>query len=213
MLRVFTGFDPREAVGWHVFMTSVIKHCGHDVAVTTLCGKQADGTNAFTYERFRVPEYCNWGGMALFVDGCDMLLRTNLEELFQLFNPRYAVQVVKHEYNTTQTRKYVGTEMEADNRDYPRKNWSSVMLLNCGHKAHFDYRQELRGTDGQFLHRFAWLEDDQIGSLPIEWNWLADEYGWNEKAKLLHWTLGIPGFEHYKNATHADEWHKARSCF
>jgi hypothetical protein len=36
-----------------------------------------------------------------------------------------AVAVVKHDYKTKHRRKYIGTPLEADNADYPRKNWSS----------------------------------------------------------------------------------------
>jgi hypothetical protein len=37
---------------------------------------------------------------------------------------------------------------------------------------------------------FRWLDDERIGELPIEWNWLPDEFGVNPEAKLLHYTLG-----------------------
>ena len=53
---------------------------------------------------------------------------------------------------------------------------------------------------------FNWLKDVQIGELPAEWNWLCDEYGENKKAKILHWTQGIPGFEHYRNAPMSKAW-------
>lgn len=140
-----------------------------------------------------------------------MLLRAPLKELWGLFDPSKAVQVVKHDYRTKHPRKYIGTPMEAPNADYPCKNWSSLILWNNGHRAHYEAREKLRGFDGAYLHRFAWLQDHEIGELPMEWNWLADEYGANPQAKLLHWTAGIPGFEHYKNAPHADEWHSCRA--
>lgn len=207
-MRIFTGFDPREAVGWHAFMASLIRHgLPRDASVVPLCGEQRDGTNSFTYERFRIPEICG-SGPALFVDGSDMLLRTPIKGLLDLYDKTKAVQVVKHDYRTRHPRKYVGTEMEAPNEDYPRKNWSSVILWNCGHKSHRDNAKLLRGFDGSILHRFAWLDDEEIGELPAEWNWL-DEYGENENAKLVHYTNGIPGFSHYRTAPHAGEWKNA----
>jgi hypothetical protein len=136
-----------------------------------------------------------------------MLLRANIKELFDLRNPGYAVQVVKHDYKTKHARKYVGTEMEAENHDYPRKNWSSVILWNCGHIAHFKNRHRMSTTDGKFLHRFGWLEDEQIGELPVEWNWLCDEYGENPEAKLLHWTAGGPFLPHYADSPMSAHWH------
>jgi hypothetical protein len=210
LIRLFTGYDRREAHGWHTFVESLIDQ-EDDVSLSWLSGNQLDGTNAFTYERFRIMERCNWAGWAIFMDGADMLLRGSLDELWSLRDPKYAVKVVKHDYKTKHPRKYVGTEMESDNSDYPRKNWSSVMLINCGHIAHFQNRVGIREAvesgDGVFLHRFAWLDDEQIGDLPREWNWLVDEAGENDKAKLLHWTAGYPGFKHYENAPMACEWH------
>ena len=49
------------------------------------------------------------------------------------------------------------------------------------------------------------------GELPIEWNWLVDEYGSNDKAKLIHWTKGIPGFKEYSDAPMADKWFAAHT--
>lgn len=206
-MRIFCGYDPRESVGFHAFVQSLLDQ-GTRFELTAIGGEQADGTNAFTYERFTIPERMNWSGWALFVDAADMLARVNLEELWALKDSRYAVQVVKHDYQPKNTRKYVGTNMECDNPAYPRKNWSSLMILNCGHKAHFDAREKLRSKDGKYLHRFEWLKDEQIGELPVEWNWL-EEFGENEKAKLIHWTNGMPGFYHYHNAPHSREWRQA----
>lgn len=209
-MRIFTGWDRREAVGWHAFVDSMIEHgWPRGVSVTPLSGNQADGTNAFTYERFRIPEICGFQGSALFVDASDMLLVANIQELLELYDPSKAVQVVKHDYKTRHSVKYVGTALEARNDDYPRKNRSSVILWNCAHPAHLKSREALRGFNGAFLHRFAWLKDEEIGELPIEWNWLADEFGDNPNAKLLHWTAGIPGFYHYKDSPRSDDWRRS----
>lgn len=212
-IQLFTGYDPRESIGWHVFAQSVIDR-KELVSITALQGQQRDGTNAFTYERFLVPYYCGFSGWAIFADGSDMLLRSDLSELWAMRDPFKAVQVVRHDYKTKHPRKYVGTEMEAHNGDYPRKNWSSLILWNCGHFHNRcltpDFVAEKAGS---FLHRFDWLLDDRIGPLPKEWNWLADEYGGNEQAKLLHYTAGIPGFETYKAAPMAEEWHAKRRSF
>jgi hypothetical protein len=184
----------------------VIENTKGQVEITPLSGVQADGTNAFTYARFTIPELMNFSGFAIFVDAADMLCRGDLTELWDLQDKNFAVQVVKHDYRTKHPRKYLGTELEADNQDYPRKNWSSVVIWNCGHMAHFEAREELRGKDGAYLHRFGWLKDNEIGDLPPSWNWLCDELGPNPHAKLLHWTAGLPGFTHYSDSPHADEW-------
>lgn len=205
VLKIFTGHDARESIGWHVFVESLISTSTRYALMPPLSGLQRDGTNAFTYERFSVPERSGWSGWVLYVDGSDMLLRADVSELEEFIDDRYAVRVVKHDYQTQHPKKYVGTEMEAANGDYPRKNWSSVILWNAGHIAHYQAREALRGSNGSFLHRFGWLRDELIGDLPLEWNWL-DEYGENECAKLIHYTTGIPGFAHYASAPHAVEW-------
>lgn len=207
MIRLFTGYDRREVIGWQVFCDSLIAHASEPVSITPLQGEQKDGTNAFTYSRFLVPKLCEYQGWAIFADGCDMLMRSDIAELWDLRDDRYAVQVVKHDYKTRHPRKYIGTEMESDNEDYPRKNWSSLILWNCARNAHLDPE-----GPASYLHRFQWLEDAEIGELPIEWNWLADEYGSNDDAKLIHWTAGIPGFPHYSSAPHSDEWRQTQAA-
>lgn len=216
MIRVFTGYDVRESAGWHAFAQSVIEKTSDPVAITPLggAGGQRDGTNAFTYSRFLVPYFCNFSGFALWVDGADMLMRGDLAELWAQRCAWPAVSVVKHDYKTKHRRKYAGTEMEADNVDYPRKNWSSVIIWDCGHYMNKCLTPEyVESHDGEHLHRFLWLPDDRIGELAPEWNWLADEYGENEQAKLLHWTAGSPAFQSYRYSPHADEWRAAsRQC-
>ena len=64
---------------------------------------------------------------------------------------------------------------------------------------------------GRELHTFAWMPQDAVGELPTQWNWLADEYGANREAKLLHFTAGIPAWEAYRHTPHAADWHHAHS--
>ena len=203
MIRLFTGYDDREAVGWHVFCQSVIEKTSGPVAIIPLSGK-TDGTNAFTLARFLVPSLCEFQGWAIFADGADMLLRCDLAELWALRDERYAVQVVQHDYKPKHARKYIGTAMEADNGAYPRKNWSSLVLWNCGHKDNaWLTRDAVLAAPGPALHRFSWTK--QIGALPEQWN-VLDELGKDPDAKLVHYTNGIPAFKHYRNAPHATEW-------
>jgi hypothetical protein len=217
MLRLFTGYDPREAAGWHAFIQSLLDTSDDYRLMPPLSGKQGDGTNAFTYARFTVPELCNWSGFAIFADACDMLLRAPIQELWELRDKSKAVQVVKHDYVSAHKRKYVGTEMEAANASYPRKNWSSLVLFHAGHIAHFKARNRIRRAieegDGKFLHRFGWLEDKLIGDLPIEWNWLPQEHGDNPEAKLIHYTAGGPFFKHYRDGPMSNHWHETARTF
>lgn len=203
---MFCGYDPREAIGFHAFTQSVIETCSGLVQIIPLAGEQKDGTNSFTYARFLVPELCDWAGYAIFADASDMLAVGDLTELWALRDKDYAVKVVKHDYRTAHSRKYIGTELESPNEDYPRKNWSSLILWNCAHWSHYRAREQLRNESGKYLHRFSWLEDKEIGELPANWNVLAGEQPVTEDAKLIHYTLGIPGFAHYANLPGAEPW-------
>lgn len=215
MIPVYVGFDEREEAGTHVFNSSLIHRATCPVSIIPLHLKhfesfyasgQRDGTNAFIYTRFLIPFLQQWRGFAIFCDGADMLMRADIAELWALRDHYKAVQVVKHDYKTYHPRKYVGTRMEAPNADYPRKNWSSVMLINCAHYHWRDMTPErVAQMTGPELHRFSWLSDSLIGDLPVEWNWIADEFGENKRAKLIHWTTGTPAFENYKDAPHSGE--------
>lgn len=203
MIRLFTGYDDREAVGWHVFCQSVIEKTSKPVAIIPLSGK-TDGTNAFTLARFLVPSLCEFQGWAIFADGADMILRRDLCALWALRDERYAVQVVQHDYTPKHSRKYIGTAMESDNGAYPRKNWSSLVLWNCAHPDNAWMAPEAVGkASGPSLHRFSWT--NHIGALPAEWNHL-DEYG-EADAALVHYTNGIPGFTYYRDAPCSEAWH------
>jgi len=211
VLRIFVGFDGEvEPVAFHVFCQSVIEKASVPVSFTplalnTLAGYKethTDGSNAFIYSRFLVPYLCDYQGYALFVDG-DMIVRTDIGEILSYINPALAVSVVKHDYTTKHPVKYLG----AKNEDYPRKNWSSVMLFNCGAWRNKDLTPEyIMKATGKELHRFEWLTDKLIGELPRHWNWLADEYEYNEAAKIVHYTLGTPCFKDYQTKAYADEW-------
>lgn len=215
VIPVYVGFDPREEAGTHVFVSSLLHRASEPLSITPLhldlfrefyAAGQRDGTNSFIYTRFLIPFLQGFRGWAVFADGADMLMRADIAELWGLRDHYKAVQVVQHEYQTKHPRKYVGTAMEAANDDYPRKNWSSLMLINC---SHFAWRQmtpdRLEAMRGPELHRFAWMREEALGPLPLEWNWLADEYGENPDAKLLHWTAGTPAFPAYADAPHAAE--------
>lgn len=208
MIKLFCGFDQREAAGWHAFTQSVIENTTEPVSITPLDDTQIrDGSNAFTYSRFLVPYLCDFQGWALWMDGSDMILKADLAELWELREIGRAVQVAKHEYKTAHQMKYVGTEMEAENHDYARKNWSSVIVWDC---AHFGNRcltpEFVASHDGAFLHRFAWLADERIGELSLDWNWLTSEYGTNTNAKVLHFTAGTPNIRAYRSSAHAQLW-------
>ena len=137
-----------------------------------------------------------------------MICRDDIAKLWALRDESKAVLCVKHDYKTKARDKYLGNK----NQDYPRKNWSSVVLWNCGNPANRILTPDfVMSQSGSFLHRFSWLDDSLIGDLPREWNWLATEYPDNYDASLLHYTLGTPCFNDYRNCDMSDEWHAAHT--
>jgi len=211
MINLFVGFDPREAVAYHVFCNSIIQNTSVPVQITPLALSQLqefnethdDRSNDFVYSRFLTPYLSDFKGWAIFADG-DMICQGDLKELIDMADPSKAVMVVKHDYQTKATQKYLGNI----NENYPRKNWSSVILWNCDHPKHKILTPDFVSKQtGKFLHRFSWLDDQDIGELPLEWNWLASEYRVNREAKLIHFTLGTPCFKDYKNSDMADIWY------
>lgn len=215
-IPLHVGFDPREAATYHVFAQSVIERASvpvsfHPLHKPMLAGfdGQRDGSNAFVYSRFLVPSLQGFQGWAIFADG-DMVCLDDIALLWQERDESKAVMVVKHDYRTKHFRKYVGTDMETDNKDYPRKNWSSLVLWNCGHPANRILTPEfVSQSPGSLLHRFQWLQDDLIGDIPRQWNALAVEEDIS-CASVVHYTLGIPGVPHYAHCDGADHWHRAR---
>ena len=212
VIKIIIGFDQRESVAYHTFCQSIIDKASLPVqilplAIHTLNGYKEthqDKSNDFIYSRFLTPYLNDFKGWAIFADG-DMICQADIKELWALKDSSKALMVVKHNYETKANKKYLGNT----NEDYPRKNWSSLILWNCTHPKHKILTPEfIANQSGKYLHRFTWLDDNDIGELPKEWNWLAIEYPENKKAKLIHYTLGTPCFEDYINTDMADIWYQ-----
>ena len=213
-IPIFVGYDPREAIAYHTCVNSIIRHASQPVAIVPVAltlfqdykETHGDNSNHFVYTRFLVPHLMSYTGWAIFIDG-DMILRDDVVKLWNLKESDKDVMVVKHNYKTRMTTKYMG----APNEDYPRKNWSSVIVWNCSSWPNRVLTPEfVQQQPGSYLHRFSWLDDARIGELPVEWNWLPDELGPNADAKLLHYTLGTPCFHEFANTPQAEEWHRER---
>ncbi len=212
-LDIYIGFDSKvEPVAFHTCVQSIIEKSSIPVSITPLAlntlseytETHKDGSNAFIYSRFLVPYLNNFKGMALFLDG-DMLVRSDVAELLWEFDQDEAVKVVKHYYQTKHPIKYLG----AKNEDYPKKNWSSVMLWNCGHHLNKQLTPKfVMEKDGKYLHRFQWLKypEEQVGKLDETWNHLVTEYDYDPDAKLAHFTLGTPCFNGYQDCDYSEEW-------
>ncbi len=213
-IPIFIGYDPREAIAYHTCVNSIVRHASKPVCITPLAlnlfedytETHTDGSNQFIYSRFLVPHLMDYTGHAIFIDG-DMIVRSDIVGLWNLRELDKDVQVVKHDYKTCMPVKYLGSK----NEDCPRKNWSSVILWNCSSFPNRKLTPEfIQHATGSELHRFSWIDDDRIGELPPEWNWLPDEYGPNPDARLLHYTLGTPCFHEFATTPQGDEWHRER---
>lgn len=227
ILRAFVGLDGRELDGHRVCVGSLERHASVPLLVEpldvdalargglyrrtwTLLGGQVhdalDGevSSEFTYTRYLVPALCQYRGWALFCDS-DFLWLADVAELWALRDARYALQVVKHDHqpHRLETHKMRGQRQRA----YPRKNWTSLMLVNCGHPAHRALTAHyVGGAPREWLHQLCWLDDDEIGGLPLEWNWLAGISAHTVDPKAVHFTLGTPDMPGHNGAPYADAW-------
>lgn len=208
-IPLYCGYEEREMVGFHTFVSSVIRRSSRVVQITPLSDLgMATGSNAFSCSRFLVPYLNNFKGYAIFADASDMLCLDDVAKLARLFNPAYAIQVVKHpDYDSQHKRKYIGTEMECEQSNYSRKNWMSLAIFNCEHPAWAGMTPKGIAMHSKLeLLQLQFLLDKEIGELPKEWNCLVDEDQDSTDAKILHWTAGIPSFLHYKGARRSKDW-------
>lgn len=213
--RILIGYDPNEAVAYHVLEHSLRKHSTIPLSITPLSRNNLlsvfsrkrleNESTEFSFSRWLSPYLSRYTGWSLFMD-CDMLVRSDIAEIAEIANDvnawYKAVYVVKHDYTTKTSEKFLGQVNEA----YPRKNWSSFLLFN-NVRCRILTPEFVNQATGRCLHRFDWLQDDQlIGDLPAEWNHLVGEYPPNPYVKNYHFTLGGPYFPDYDGCEGADEW-------
>lgn len=230
---VYIGFEPRETDAFAVCRSSLKKHAGrlppltvHGLVLDDLrraglyyrpterrpgvdrpvlydvISEHAMATE-FAISRFLIGHLAG-EGYAMFMD-CDMLVRSNVRKLFDFCQKdrKKAVWCVKHNHAPSGATKMDGQVQSA----YSRKNWSSVMVWNTDHAANKRLTVEMiNSLPGRDLHRFCWLQDDEIGELGPEWNYLIGESAHMDDPKIAHFTLGVPTMRGYENSQFADEW-------
>lgn len=224
-LKIFIGWDSREDIAYQVAKHSIEKHASvpveiiplkqHVLRKTGLYTRDIDqlASTEFTFTRFLIPELCNFNGWALFID-CDFVAIDDVAKLFDQADDQYAVMCAHHDYTPKEGVKMDGKQQTV----YPRKNWSSMMLINCSHTSNQKLTQEVVNDEtktGAYFHRFSWLDDSEVGELSHEWNWLV---GWYKEPddgspKFLHYTEGGPWFEDYRNCEYNYEWYEAKSKY
>jgi hypothetical protein len=218
--RVFIGWDRREPIAYEVARFSLERRASipvdvrpiklDDLIARRLYWREVDplASTEFTYSRFLTPALAGFQGWALFCD-CDFLWLGDIAGLAAHAKGDKAVYCVQHDYTPKEATKMDGAVQTA----YPRKNWSSLMLFNCEHPTVRKLTPEVVNTEsGAYLHRMQWVSDEDIGSLPVTWNWLE---GWNEKPKngtpnAVHFTRGGPWFDNWQNVDYGNLWRAER---
>lgn len=212
MIRIFIGYDHIESIAFHTLIHSIHSRCSQPVSITPVSLNSLEGiltrerhelqSNDFSFSRFLVPWMCDFKGYAIFMD-CDMLVMDDISKLWALRDDK-TVKVVKHNHVPEEKTKYLGNKQT----QYPRKNWSSVMLMNC-EKCKVLTPEYVNMASGLELHRFLWLRDHEIGELPDYWNHLVG-YDKPKRTSNAHFTEGGPYFEDYRDVEFSKEWNEEK---
>jgi len=217
MIKVFIGYDPREAVAYSVLAHSIHARASVPVSITPLMLSELKGvltrerhplqSTDFSFSRFLTPYLSDYAGWSVFMD-CDMLVLDDIARLDGLRDERYAVMAVKHDHVPKEARKF----LDQPQTPYQKKNWSSVMLFN-NKRCRALTPDYVNAASGLELHQFKWLEgDDLIGEIPARWNHLVGYNRPRRDAALVHYTLGGPYFEEYRDCEYAEEWRRERQA-
>lgn len=217
MIRVFIGYSRSAPVASSVAALSINRRASQPVAITHLALNQLEGiytrphhelqSTDFSFSRFLTPYLCGFQGWAIFMDD-DMLVLDDIAKLWALRDPAYAVQVVKHHHVPKEEVKF----LDKVQTRYEKKNWSSVMLFNCARCTALtpDYVNSASGLE---LHQFKWLGDDRlIGEIPHRWNHLADYDPYNPEVSIVHYTIGGPFYDEFRNCSYSAEWFAEREA-
>ncbi len=211
MIRIFIGFDPRETVAFHVLCHSIHARASRPVEVAPLALSQLAGvltrerdplqSTDFSFSRFLTPYLSGFSGWSIFMD-CDMLVLDDIAGLYEMRDDRYAVMVVKHQHRPREQIKF----LDQPQSKYEKKNWSSVMLFNNS-RCRALTPEFVNSASGLQLHQFKWLDDEAlIGELPHRWNHLVGYDAPAPGMSLVHYTLGGPYFDEYRDCEYAREW-------
>ena len=225
MINVYVGFDGSnytQKIAHDICIRSIRKY-NNRVNIFSLVKSELEAkglfyrnydpkaSTEFTYTRFLVPYLNNYNGIAVFCDS-DFLYNYDIEELLNFYDNTKAVMCVKHQQKSLTNTKFSGMPQN----DYPRKNWSSLMLFNCSHSSCKNLNLDtVNNQSPKYLHRMEWCADDEIGEIPYQYNYLLGYYSTND-AKAVHYTEGGPWHNewyNYKlpleciNKKYADEWY------
>jgi lipopolysaccharide biosynthesis glycosyltransferase len=207
MITVYVGYDSSnfgQKIAHDVCVRSIRKY-NNKVKIIPLVKSELEkigfnreydpkASTEFTYTRFLVPYLNNYKDIAVFCDS-DFLYRYDIEELLNFYDETKAVMCVKHEQKSLTQTKFSGMPQN----DYPRKNWSSLMLFNCAHPSCKKLTIDIVNKETpKYLHRMEWCNDDDIGEIPYQYNYLVGYYFTNDP-KAIHFTEGGPWHNEWYN--------------
>ena len=223
--KVFVGWDQRDHYAYRALQKSLGAHSSIDTEIIPIKewdlrqaglywrGYHTDGngqmwddrdgnpfSTQFSFTRFCVPLMNDFANEWVMFMDADMMFRGDIKELVDLIDTHKAMMCVQHDHAPTEKTK-MDNIMQTR---YKRKNWSSVMLMNT-EKCWNLTKYAVNNSTGSFLHQMCWLRDDEIGTLPEEWNWLD---GWSSpgtKAKIVHFTRGTPDMTG-EHSSYGEEW-------
>jgi hypothetical protein len=213
---IYIGYDPTQSEAYNVCEHSIRQLS--DIPITKLYSddipeykrsfpNELQSTD-FTFTRFLVPFLSRKSDIefSIFCDS-DFLFLKDPIHLINLArqDPTKAVHVCKHpKYFPNSSIKM--NHLPQHTAD--RKNWASLMVFNNYHPALdiLDSNYVNTTFPGRDLHNFSWCKDDLIGSIPLEWNCLADYYHL-ESPHAVHFTDGLPIHDPiYRSSRYADSW-------
>jgi len=216
VINVYIGLDEPYEIAYDTCKSSIlsnnkkyklnIKPINYNTVTDYQRDKTENESTQFSFARFWVPYESNFKGISIFLDS-DFLFLESIDNLIDLYNPKKAIMCCKHDYKPSNTTKMDGKIQSV----YPRKNWSSLIIFNNEHPKNTTLEPWLLNTlTGAYLHRFMWLADRDIGSLPLEWNWLVDWYQEEKdfEPKALHFTEGGPWLKSFKSCSYSDLWYR-----
>ncbi len=215
LIKINIGYDACEAVAFSVLAHSIHRRASRPVSIAPLMLSQLKEvfnrerhplqSTDFSFSRFLTPYLGDYRGWSIFMD-CDMLVLDDIAKLWDLRDERYAVMCVKHVHVPMETRKFLGQPQTK----FEKKNWSSVMLFNNA-KCQALTPEFVNTASGLELHQFKWLEsEDLIGEIPQRWNHLVDVNDAAPDRGLIHYTIGGPYFDDYRDCGYANEWFDER---
>lgn len=224
-INIYIGFDSRndgQQLAFDICKKSILKNTKYQnkININSLILKELEkqgfnrdfdkmAATEFTYTRFMVPYLNKYDGIAIFCDS-DFLWECDIyEELVPYINKMLkqnaSVCCVKHEYKEKKSLKMNNLQQF----DYPRKNWSSLIIFNCSHEDCKNLTLENVNTQTPaWLHRFGWVKDENIIELPHTYNYLVEIYHDEENPKVIHYTNGGPWHYYYQKTEFYDKWLK-----